>query len=115
MKKIDIKFKYAPIFNEYWEKYGFTQEDKKNLQNQINNYGKKLPGSILEGTGGAYKFRFASKKDNQGKSGSYRTIYVAITNDNLYFLAIYAKSEKSNLSKAERNALKATVKRLRRK
>ncbi|WP_415576443.1 type II toxin-antitoxin system RelE/ParE family toxin, partial [Lactobacillus bombicola] len=87
----------------------------KNLQNQINNYGKKLPGSILEGTGGAYKFRFASKKDNQGKSGSYRTIYVAITNDNLYFLAIYAKSEKSNLSKAERNALKATVKRLRRK
>ena len=122
MRKIDIKFKYAPSFNEDWDTYGLTSEDKKDLQNQvknyvknspINNHGKKFPGSIIEGTGGAYKFRFSSKKDNRGKSSSYRTIYITAFQDCLYFIAIYAKNEKANLSKAERNTLKKTVKRLR--
>ena len=61
-------------------------------------------GVIMQGTGGIRKFRWAS--GNKGKSGGVRVIYY-YHNDQipLFLLSIFAKSEKANLSKAERNQL----------
>jgi hypothetical protein len=62
-------------------------------------------GDILQGTGGIRKLRFA--REGGGKSSGYRVIYffhsAAIP---LFALNVFAKNEKTNISPAERNALK---------
>ncbi len=61
-------------------------------------------GAIMQGTGGIRKFRWAS--GIKGKSGGVRVIYY-YHNETLplFLLSLFGKSEKSNLSKAERNEL----------
>lgn len=61
-------------------------------------------GDLMEGTGGVRKLRWA--RGGRGKSGGVRVIYY-FHNDAmpLYLLTLFAKNERANLSKAERNAL----------
>lgn len=65
-------------------------------------------GDLMEGTGGVRKLRWA--RGGRGKSGGVRIIYY-VHNDAmpLYLLTLFAKSERANLSKAERNDLAALV------
>lgn len=52
--------------------------------------------------------RFAG--EGRGKSGAYRVIYYFHSEDvPLFALALFSKSEKANLARAERNELKALV------
>ena len=51
-----------------------------------------------------YKKRIAMP--GQGKSGSYRTIIGAVIGDRYFFLYMFAKSDKSNIDKREKLALK---------
>lgn len=65
-------------------------------------------GDLIEGTGGARKLRFAGK--GKGKSGGYRVItFFAAPDVPVFLLDIFAKGEKVNLSKAERNQLRAIL------
>ena len=59
-------------------------------------------GAIMQGTGGIWKLRWAS--GSKGKSGGVRVIYY-YHNESipLFLLTVFGKSEKGNLSKAERN------------
>lgn len=60
----------------------------------------------MQGTGGLRKVRFAI--ENRGKSGSIRVVYVDfVIYETIYLISAYSKNEKDNLSKAERNAIKA--------
>lgn len=62
----------------------------------------------MQGTGGVRKFRIPLSK---GKSGGARVVYVDFPQyGKVYLLAIFAKSVKENLSKAERNQMKNQVK-----
>jgi hypothetical protein len=62
-------------------------------------------GDILQGTGGIRKVRFA--REGGGKSGGYRVVYFYYSPDiPLFALNIFAKNEKSNVTQAERNALR---------
>jgi hypothetical protein len=65
-------------------------------------------GDLMEGTGGVRKLRWS--RGGRGKSGGARVIYYfhseAIP---LYLLTLFAKNERSNLSKAERNELAELV------
>lgn len=65
-------------------------------------------GDIIQGTNGVRKVRYALK--GRGKSGGSRVIYY-YHNDSmpLYLLTIFAKGEKANLSKAERNNMAKVV------
>jgi hypothetical protein len=68
-------------------------------------------GVILEGTGGIRKLRW--KREGTGKSGGVRVIYYY--HDGRYpvfLLTLFGKSEKSNISKAERNMLAKLTKQL---
>jgi len=62
----------------------------------------------MEGTGGVRKLRWG--RGAQGKSGGVRVIYY-VHNDAmpLYLLTLFAKNERANLSKAERNELRELV------
>lgn len=61
-------------------------------------------GVIMQGTGGIRKLRWAT--GGKGKSGGVRVVYY-VHNESmpLFLLSLFGKSEKSNLSKSERNEL----------
>lgn len=62
-------------------------------------------GDIISGTGGARKLRHPAP--GGGKSGGWRTIHYWGGNDvPVFLLAVYAKSQKDNISQAEKNELK---------
>lgn len=61
-------------------------------------------GVVMSGTGGVRKLRWAT--GNTGKSGGARVIYFFHNATRpLFLLTLFGKSEKENLSKAERNEL----------
>jgi hypothetical protein len=69
-------------------------------------------GVVIRETGGLRKLRLAIK--GKGKSGGARIIYY-YCNETMpvFLLTLFAKNEKSDLSKAERNALAKLARELR--
>lgn len=65
-------------------------------------------GDLMEGTGGLRKLRWG--RGTQGRSGGVRVIYY-FHNESmpLYLLTLFAKNERANISKAERNELAGLV------
>lgn len=62
----------------------------------------------MRGTGGVRKMRFAF--EHQGKSGGVRVIYVDFeVYEKIYLITAYAKNEKENLTKEERNEIKRLI------
>jgi hypothetical protein len=61
-------------------------------------------GDLIRGTGGLRKVRFGA--GGKGKRGSVRVVYY-FHNDTMpvFLLTVFAKNEKDNLSRAERNTL----------
>jgi hypothetical protein len=61
-------------------------------------------GDLMEGTGGVRKLRWS--RSGRGKSGGVQVIYYFHSDAlPLYLLTLFAKNERANLSKAERNEL----------
>jgi hypothetical protein len=61
-------------------------------------------GEEIVGTGGCRKLRFA--RPGKGKSGGYRVItFFTGQGLPLFLITVFAKSERANLSQAERNGL----------
>ena len=65
-------------------------------------------GDLMEGTGGIRKLRWG--RGAQGKSGGVRVIYY-VHNEKmpLYLLTLFAKNERANISKTQRNELSEMV------
>ena len=65
-------------------------------------------GDVMEGTGGIRKLRWG--RGGRGKSGGVRVVYYFHSEAMpLYLLTLFAKNERANLSKAERNELAGLV------
>lgn len=65
-------------------------------------------GDLLEGTGGIRKLRWG--RGSRGKSGGVRVIYYVHSElMPLYLITLFAKNERENLIKAERNELATLV------
>ena len=65
-------------------------------------------GDLMEGTGGVRKLRWG--RGAQGKSGAVRVIYYVHSDRMpLYLLTLFAKNERANITKAERNELAGLV------
>lgn len=63
-------------------------------------------GDLIQGTGGVRKLRWRTGKDNKGKSGGIRVLYHYSKDVLVLLIALYSKTEKENISQAERNELK---------
>lgn len=99
-------------FIKNWERLGFTDDDLRKVELEL----LKNPhcGPVVRGTGRLRKMRFAFK--NEGKSGSVRICYVDfVLLEAIYLITVYPKSEKENLSKAERNEIKQSIELLEKK
>lgn len=87
----------------------FTAEEREAIVSMIAR--DPECGEVMQGTGGVRKVRVG--RGGRGKSGGGRVIYIVHdTNNPIFLLAAFAKNEKANLSKAERNELAKFVKML---
>ena len=94
------KFVMLPEFDRCWKSMGLDDNDLRRLQEELPLNPEK--GDVMQGTGGLRKLRFAF--EGRGKSGSVRVCYVDfVVYESIYLITAYPKSEKDNLSKAERN------------
>jgi len=95
-----------PEFDKMWVKMGLDDEDLKKLQLEILSSPKC--GKVVRGTGGLRKMRFAT--ESKGKSSSVRVLYVDfVIFEKIYLVTAYHKSQKVNLSDAERFNIKKLI------
>jgi len=93
-------------FTKKWQDLGFTDDELSQLQQVLLENPKA--GDVMKGTGGLRKVRFAFP--GSGKSGSVRVCYIDIEGIlEIHLIDVFAKNEKENLSKAERNAIRIVV------
>lgn len=64
-------------------------------------------GDLIQDSGGFRKIRMAGHA--RGKRGGYRVIYYLITSDSILLTHFYAKSNQSNLTKAQIKTLKTII------
>ena len=103
------EFIMLPEFEKRWGQIGLTDSDLKRLQAEWLFTSQDNP--VMQGTGGLRKVRFAL--ENRGKSGSVRVVYVDfVVYETIYLITAYTKNEKDNLSKSERNVIKAVIEQL---
>lgn len=79
-----------------------SQEERSDLVSYLAAHPRA--GDLIEGTGGVRKLRWG--RGGRGKSGGVRVVYYVHSEAMpLYLLTLFAKNERANLSKAERNDL----------
>ncbi len=84
----------------------FTDAERVALVDRLS--ANPTMGDVMEGTGGARKLRWGAK--GKGKSGGARVItFYSGPSLPVFLLAVFAKGEKANLSKAERNELREVL------
>ncbi len=95
-----------PEFDKMWSRIGLDDENLKQLQLKILS--NPISGKVIKGTGGLRKMRFAI--ENKGKSSSVRVLYVDfLIFKKIYLITAYHKSQKDDLSDAERNNIKRLI------
>jgi hypothetical protein len=105
-----VMLDYAPrfisieSFDRRWSHFGLDDDDRQALEVTIQTDPDGSP--LMQGTGGLRKIRFAAPGSGRGKSGAYRVGYAHFRNPGIVLLMqVWAKNDKSDLSKAERNAV----------
>ncbi|HSV71502.1 MAG TPA: type II toxin-antitoxin system RelE/ParE family toxin [Methylibium sp.] len=83
-----------------------SEQDRRDIVDYVATHPRA--GDLIEGTGGVRKLRWG--RDGRGKSGGVRIIYYVHSGEMpLYLLTLFAKNERANLSKSERNDLAGLV------
>ncbi len=87
---------------------GAIEADQQQRLKELDDFQKT---DEISGTGGARKVRFARR--GQGKSGGYRVItFYSGVDIPVFLITMFAKNEKSNISQAEKNAMRKGLKAL---
>ena len=96
----------VPIFTKKWKDLGLSDDILRGLQNVLLNNPKS--GDVIQGTNGLRKIRIAL--DDTGKRGGGRVLYVDVElKEIVYFINVYTKNEKDDLTEEEKKAFKAVV------
>lgn len=116
-KKFQIShysFWYTEDLLKEFNLLGYTQTDLekigKSLVETIESTPSKFKGDIIKKTGGAVKLRIAPKTSTKGARNEDRLIYFCLDKADFYFIYVYPKSEQTNLSKAETDAIANLIK-----
>ena len=98
-------------FDQKWRQYGLSSEEFRELELQLLMDPKQ--GDVITGTGGLRKVRFSPEREQQGKSGAYRIIYLDIQlSSHTVLLLIYAKNQQADLKPNQKKVLKQLVEQL---
>lgn len=99
-----LTFIVVEPFSRQWEDNGLTEADRIALEQAL--IANPNRGATVVGAGGFKKIRLAGEKSNQGKSGGCRAMYLYVEACGTIFLTtLFGKSDRDNISKADRNAL----------
>ena len=99
----------TPTFTSNWNELGLTDEDLRTLQNDLLENPKM--GDAIPGTGGIRKIRIPMENKGKGKRGGARVIYIDVEiKEIIYFINVYSKDEKDDLSEDEKKTFKAVIK-----
>lgn len=94
-------------FSKQWDDLGLTDNSLRALESLLLSNPES--GDVIPGSGGARKLRI-QVAPNKGKRSGGRVIYVDYLDlEKLYMLAVYSKSEKSNLSPSEVSQIKDMI------
>lgn len=97
----------VPMFTKKWKELGLSDDILRELQNILLENPKS--GDVIQGTGGLRKIRIPL--DNAGKRGGGRVLYVDVeVKETIYFINVYTKNEKEDLTEDEKKAFKAVIK-----
>ncbi len=108
-----LRFVEIEPFPGQWSRLKLNDEDLAMLQVCICSDPKA--GTVIVGAGGLRKVRFAMSDSGKGKSGSYRVYYVYFQEYGIVILwGIVAKTQKADLTKAEKNVIAAVIERYQR-
>ena len=103
---MDLVFIETPEFVKKFDRLASSGEMSA-LQKEL--FSNPCKGKIISGTGGARKIRL--KMPGAGKSGGARVIYYFVDlRGEIWFLDIYAKSEKENVSEIDRRKMYRFIK-----
>lgn len=103
---MEIIFIETPDFAEKFDRIA-TNSEMLDLQNELLS--NPFKGTLVKGTGGARKIRM--KLARKGKSGGARVIYYFVDlQGEIWFLDIYTKSVKTDLSENEKKQLYKFIK-----
>jgi hypothetical protein len=103
---MEIIFIETPDFADKFDKIAADSE-MHDLQNELLS--NPFKGDLVKGTGGARKIRM--KLAGKGKSGGARVIYYFVDlQGEIWFLDIYTKSVKTDLSENEKKQLYKFIK-----
>lgn len=109
---MQLTFIQTAAFASRWRQFRLTDEDLQALEQQL--MGRPEAGDVMQGAGGLRKARFAPPSLHAGKSGAFRVGYVYFrVAEAIVLLVIFPKSEKANLTPAERARLKKVIDSLR--
>ena len=88
------------------KKAGLTADEREAVIDYLSDNPKA--GDLIPGAGGARKLRWAV--EGKGKSGGYRVItYFADASIPVFLISVYAKSQKTDLSGAERTTIRRII------
>jgi hypothetical protein len=103
---MEREFIILPTFDRKWKELGLDDEDLRNLENEILQNPDKHP--VIQGTGGIRKIRISLP--GRGKRSGGRALYIDfVVHKTIFFLAVYAKNQKEDLSPEEKKTLKSLV------
>ena len=101
-------FLELPAFTRGWAAAGFGDDDLLRLQAELA--ADPAAGAVIRGTGGLRKVRFAPPGGGGGKRGGVRVLYAHFPGVGVILLAaVYGKSDRANISPAERAAAKRAL------
>ena len=102
-------FVEVPMFTAKWRELEMTDEDLRELKKVLLQNPKK--GDSIAGTGGLRKIRIPMENRGKGKRSGARVLYVDVEiKELIYFINVYSKDEKDDLSEDEKKAFKAVIK-----
>ncbi len=102
----NIYIKSTPAFDRKAAKL-LTEKALEGFLDHIQKNPKE--GLVITGTGGVRKIRWGKGDNAKGKSGGVRILYHYCDDLLVLLITLFGKSEKDNISSAERNELKRTV------
>ena len=100
------RFVITRVFDSLWKSLGLQDEDLRQLEQSLLQ--NPASGPVIRGTGGLRKLRW--RKPGTGKSGGIRVLYVDFPeHEILYLISIINKTEKENLSDADKKQIRSTI------
>ena len=105
---MELTFVQLPGFVKEWKQLRLGDDDLRALELMLLE--NPQAGAVMAGTGGMRKVRFAPPSRRSGKSGAYRVGYAFLRlAETVLLVAIFAKSDKGNLTAAEKLKVKRAV------